>query len=221
MPVITIARQYGAGGETVGQILAARLGAEYVDKQIVSEVARRLQLPDDEIEEHDEAPGSLLSRLLASLGAASLEFAAPLESSAAWEPPYQDPAFDPRRAILAITQEVIREAARSGNAVIVGRGGAYILRSEPESWHVFLRAGEEFRVRTAVSVFDIDQAEARRRLKHTDANRAAYVKQVYGHDWLHPAHYDLVLDTGRLGFDRAAEAVLAAVGAAGAASGRE
>lgn len=210
MPIITVARQYGAGGEAVGQILAARLGAEYVDKQIVAEVARRLEMPDSEIEEHDEAPGSLLNRLLASLGAASFEFAAPPDT-AAWQPPHQDPAFDPRKAVLAITEEVIREAARSGDAVIVGRGGAYILREHPHTWHVFLRASEDFRVRTAMETFDIDEAEARRRVKHTDANRAAYVRQVYGHDWLHPAHYDLVLDTGRLGFERSAEAVLAAV----------
>jgi cytidylate kinase len=211
MPVITIARQYGAGGEAVGQILAARLGAEYVDKQIVAEVARRLEMPDSEIEEHDEAPGSLLSRLLASLGAASLEFAAPADTTA-WQPPYQDPAFDPRKAVLSITQQVIREAARSGNAVIVGRGGAYVLRDQPDAWHVFLRAAEDFRVRTAMETFDIEEGEARRRLKRTDANRAAYVRQLYGHDWLHPSHYDAVLDTGRLGFTRAAEAVVAAVG---------
>ncbi len=211
MPVITIARQYGAGGEAVGQIVAARLGAEYVDKQIVAEVARRLELPDDEIEEHDEAPGSLLSRLLASLGTASIEFTAPPET-AAWKPPYQDPAFDPGKAVLKITQEVVREAARTGNAVIVGRGGAYILRDEPRTWHIFLRARDDFRLRTAMEVFGIDEDEARRRIKQTDANRAAYVRQVYGHDWLHPSHYDLVLDTGRLGFELAAESVLAAVG---------
>jgi cytidylate kinase len=211
VPVITIARQYGAGGEAVGQILAARLGAEYVDKQIVAEVARRLEMADDEIEEHDEAPGSLLSRLLASLGAASIEFTAPPET-VAWKPPYQDPAFDPRRAVLMITQEVVREAARSGNAVIVGRGGAYILRDEPDTWHVFLRAQDDFRVRTARATFGMDEDEARRRIKQTDANRAAYVRQLYGHDWLHPSHYDLVLDTGRLGFERTAEAVLAAIG---------
>jgi len=51
---------------------------------------------------------------------------------------------------------------------------------------------------------------ARRRLKQIDANRAAYIKQVYGHDWRQLGHYDMVLDTGRLGHLRAAEAILAA-----------
>ena len=212
MPVITIARQYGAGGETVGQLLAAKLGAEYVDKQIIDEVSRRLQLPDEEIEEHDEAPGSLLSRLLGALGAASIEFTAPPETAPAWQPPYQDPAFDPRRAVLAITQEVIREAARTGDAVIVGRGAVYVLLDQPDVWNVFLHAHADFRVQTAMTVFGIDEGEARKRLKQTDANRAAYVRQVYGHDWMNLLHYDVVLDTGKLGFERAAEAVIAAIG---------
>jgi len=210
MPVVTIARQFGAGGESVGHTVAQRLHAEFVDKRIVAEVAQRLEMPEQEVERNDESPGTFLNRLLASLGAASVEFTGPPEV-AAWTPPYNDPAFDPRRAILKITQEVIREAARTGNAVIVGRGSAYILADQPGATHVFLRADTEFRLKLASELLDIGQEEARKRMKTTDANRSAYIKQVYGHDWVHPAHYDLVLDTGRLGLDGAAEAILAAV----------
>ncbi len=210
MPVITIAREFSAGGEAVGQILASRLGADYVDKKIVAEVARRLEMPDADVEAQDEAPGTFLGRLLTSLGAASIEFTAPPEV-AVWAPPYKDPAFDPRRAVLAITQEVIREAARTGNAVIVGRGAGYVLRDEPGALHVFLRADPHWRVRVAMETFGISEKEAWRRMKQTDANRAAYIRQVYGHDWAHPSHYDLVLDTERFGFEGAAEVILAAV----------
>ena len=171
MPVITIARQFGAGGEKVGHMVAQRLHAEFVDKRIVAEVARRLEMPENEVERNDESPGSFLNRLLASLGAASVEFTGPPEV-AAWTPPYNDQAFDPRRAILQITQEVIREAARTGNAVIVGRGSAYILREEPGATHVFLRGSEEFRLKLACELLDIGEAEARKRMKTTDANRS-------------------------------------------------
>src|SRR5256885_10978323 len=138
MPVITIARQFGAGGEAVGRIVAQRLHAEFVDKGIVAEVARRLEMPENEVERNDESPGGFLNRLLASLGAASVEFTGPPEV-AAWTPPYNDPAFDPRRAILQITQEVIREAARPGTAGIVGRGAAYSLSAVRACHHALLR----------------------------------------------------------------------------------
>jgi len=211
MPVITIGRQYGAGGETVGQMVAQRLGAELVDRQIFTEVARRLEMPDSEVEEQDERPGGFLHRLLTALGAASVEFSAPPEVSA-WTPPYSDPAFDLRRAALTITQEVIREAARTGNAVIVGRSSAYILREHPGALHVFLRASEEARLETARQLTGGSLEEARRKLRQTDANRSAYIRQLYGHYWLQPSHYDLVLDTGRLGYERAVDTIVAAVG---------
>ena len=211
MPVITIGRQFGAGGATVGHMLAERLKADFLDSRIIDEVARRLQLPKEEVEAEDEHPGSLLARLLVALGSASSEPLIPPEATA-WTPPNAAPTFDTRKAVLHITQHVIEEAARAGNVVIVGRGGAYILRDFPGALHLFLRAGEAVRVKTIMERFKIaSEDEARRRLKQTEENWTSYIKQVYGHDRTHPAHYDMVLDTGRLGYDATVEAVLAAI----------
>ena len=210
MPVITIGRMYGAGGETVGGLVAERLGAELVDSKIFEEVAQRLELPPDEVEKHEEVPGSFMNRVLQALGTASIEFAAPPEATA-WTPPYTDLTPDTRKAVLQITQEVIREAARTGNAVIVGRGAAYILRDEPRALHVFLRGSERDRIAALRQSFGFSEEEARSRIKRVDANRRAYVRQVYNHDWLDASHYHLVLDTGWLGYERSAAAIAAAV----------
>ena len=211
MPVITIGRQFGAGGATVGHMLAMRLKADFLNAQIIDEVARRLELPKEDVEAEDEQPGSLLARLLVALGSASTEPLIPAES-AAWTPPNAAPTFDTRKAVLEITQHVIEEAARGGNVVIVGRGGAYILRSHPDALHIFLRAAEAVRLKAIKARYDIaSDDEARRRLKQTDENWTAYIKQVYGHDRNHPAHYDMVLDTGRLGYEGTIEVVMAAL----------
>ncbi|HEV2140527.1 MAG TPA: cytidylate kinase-like family protein [Candidatus Dormibacteraeota bacterium] len=211
MPVITVGRQFGAGGATVGHMLAERLHADFLDSNIIDEVARRLQLPKEEVEAEDEHPGSLLARLLVALGSASSEPLIPPEATA-WTPPNAAPTFDTRKAVLQITQHVIQEAARGGNVVIVGRGGAYILRDFPGVLHIFLRAAEAVRVQTIMRRFNIAaEDEARRRMKQADENWTAYIKQVYGHDRNHPAHYDMVLDTGRLGYDTTVEAVLVAL----------
>ncbi|MEP6753810.1 MAG: cytidylate kinase-like family protein [Candidatus Dormiibacterota bacterium] len=210
MPVITIGRQFGAGGKTVGEMLAQRLKVDVLESQLIDEVAHRLQLPKEEVEAEDEQPGSLLHRLLMALGSASGEPMIPPET-AAWNPPNVDPVFDTRRAVLEITQHVIQEAARSGNVVIVGRGGAYILRDFEGALHVFLRAAEPVRVKVVMARFGLSEEEARRRLKQADENWTAYIKQVYGHDRNLAAHYDLVLDTGRLGYEGTVEAILAAL----------
>ena len=211
MPVITIGRQFGAGGATVGRMLADRLKADFLDSRIIDEVARRLQLPKEEVEAEDEQPGSLLARLLVALGSASTEPLIPAETTA-WTPPNADPTFDTRKAVLQITQHVIQEAARSGNVVIVGRGGAYLLRDLPGALHVFLRAPDTVRVKAVKDRLHVtSDEEAKRRLKQTEENWTAYIRQVYGHDRTHPAHYDMVLDTGRLGYEATVEAILAAL----------
>lgn len=211
MPVITIGRQFGAGGHTVAEMLAGELHSEVLDSRIIDEAAHRLQLPKEEVEAEDEQPGSILARVLLALGSASSEPLIPPEATA-WTPPNAAPTFDTRKAVLAITQHVIEEAARSGNVVIVGRGGAYILRDFPGALHVFLRASEAVRVKTIMARFKIaSEDEARRRLKQTDENWTSYIKQVYGHDRNLASHYDLVLDTGRLGYDATVDAILAAL----------
>src|SRR5439155_4767611 len=192
-------------------MLADRLKADALDSNIIDEVARRLQLPKEEVEAEDEQPGSLLARLLVALGSASTEPLIPPEATA-WNPPNVAPTFDTRKAVLQITQHVIEEAARSGNVVIVGRGGAYILSSFPGALHVFLRAAEAVRVRAIMARFNLaSEDEARKRMKQTDENWTSYIKQVYGHDRNHPAHYDMVLDTGRLGYEATVDAILSAL----------
>src|ERR1700693_5441072 len=211
MPVITIGRQFGAGGRTVAEMLAGRLKVDVLDSQLINKVAQRLQLPKEEVEAEDEQPGSLLHRLLMALGSASGEPMIPPETTT-WNPPNVDPVFDTRRAVLEITQNVIQEAARTGNVVIVGRGGAYILRDFPGALHVYLRAAEGIRVKAIMARQNLSsEEEARRRVKQTDENWSAYIKQVYGHDRNLAAHYDLVLDTGRLGYEKTVKVILSAL----------
>ena len=211
MPVITIGRQFGAGGTSVGEMLARRLKIDLLESRIIDEVAHRLRLPKEEVEAEDEQPGSLLGRLLVALGSASTEPMIPPEATA-WTPPNSDPTFDTRKAVLQITQNVIQEAAREGNVVIVGRGGGYILRDFPGALHVFLRAATEARVKTVMARFKItSEDEARKRIKSTDENWTSYIKQVYSHDRNLPAHYDMVLDTGTLGYEATVDVIVAAL----------
>jgi cytidylate kinase len=208
MPVITIAREFGAGGETVGHMLAERLDIEYLDGKIVDEVARRLKVPTDVVESYDEKTGSVLDRLLRQL--ATVDFSTP-QDVAAWTPPHGELAWDPMKSVLAMTQEIIRRQAATGNGVIVGRGAAFILLDQPDVLRVFLRAPFDYRVTAIADFRKINEEAARKFLKERDANSAAYIRQVYGHDWHGANHYDLVIDAARLGHMRATEVILAAL----------
>jgi cytidylate kinase len=202
MPVVTISRQFGAGGSSVAGIVAAELHAEVVDKKLIEEVARRLQISPNEVAAEDERPRPLLERLVRSFS--TLE----PTMGAGWSPPYPDPLFDPRNAIIELTEEVIHEVADGGNVVIVGRGAGFCLRERPNVFRVFLRAPEAVRVKTLMERFGLTEADARRKMHETDANRAAYTHQLYKKDWCDPDEYDLIVNTGRLGYQATAEVIL-------------
>ena len=202
MPVVTISRQFGAGGSSVAGIVAAELHAEVVDKFLIEEVARRLEITAGEVEAEDERPRPLLERLVRSFS--TLEPA----MGAGWSPPYPDPLFDPRKAIVELTEQVIRDVAAGGNVVIVGRGSGFCLRNRPEVFRVFLRAPEAFRIRTLTGRLGLGEAEVRRKMHETDANRAAYIHQLYKKDWCDPDEYDLIVNTGRLGYQGTAKVIL-------------
>jgi hypothetical protein len=169
-------------------------------------VARRLSLTTDEVIAEEERPKSVVDRLIRTFAWISEAY------SPGWSPPYGDPIPDPQRAVRLLTEEVIHESARRGNAIIVGRGGAFLLADWPGVLHVFLRSAEPVRTREVMARLAVTEEDARRRLHQTDTDRAAYARQEYATDWRDPRHYDLVLDTGRLGYQRAAEAILAALG---------
>jgi cytidylate kinase len=201
LPVVTIAHERGAGGAEVGSLLADRLGADLVDSSLIDEVARRLQLPRGEVEGQDERPRTIAERLL--LGLALADGPTGLDASLR-----EGVASDPHDAIVALTAQVIREAAQSGSAVIVGRGACFVLRDLPDAIHVFLCAPFEVRLCRLAARCEVDAATIRRQLLADDARRRAYVREVHGRDWRDPQNYDLTIDTGRVDFEEATELIL-------------
>jgi cytidylate kinase len=205
MPIVTISRQFGAGGSSVAGLVASELGAEVVDKKLIEEVARRLSIRPSDVEAEDERPRTLLERLVRSFSVLEPGF------GMGWAPPYPDPLYDSRKEIIHLTENVIREVAEGGNVVIVGRGAGFVLRDRPGVFRAFLRAPDDARVKTLVTRDGFTEAAARRKMHETDSNRAAYIKQLYGRDWCDVDEYDLILNTGRIGYETAAQMILCGV----------
>ena len=206
MAIVTISRQFGAGGSSVATAVAAALGVEVVDKFLLVEVARRLGGPVSAVEAKSEHAGSFLDTLARSLG--SLEPAL----GAGWMPPFPDPLYDPRQEVIDLTTRVIIEIAAGDNAVIVGRGASFVLRDRPKLLRVFLWAPRPVRLAVLAARYGWETSEAEHRLRQTDSNRAAYIRQLYHADWQDPENYDLVLNTARLGYPKCAELILSAIG---------
>lgn len=209
MPIVTIARTFGAGGSQIGRILAERMGAEFVDRKIVAEVAHRSGISEAEASGYDEQVRSVWQRVAAALTAGRTELAIPL-------PPTDelDPGLGVEERLARLTRAVIEEDASRGNAVIVGRGGAFILRDHPNTLHVQIQAPLETRVRNLMAQAEElpvgtrpDPVSLRQLCATVDAQRADYVRRLFGVNWLDPAHYDLILDAQTFSFEAAADLI--------------
>jgi cytidylate kinase len=212
VPVITISRQFGAAGVPIARRLAEKFGAEFLDRAIVAQVAVRSGIPESELELYDERLPSFWQRVAAALAAGSPEVAMPVEPY-----PGQMSHLSTHDRLVAITRTIIEEAADRGNAVIVGRGGAFILRGKPGVVHVQLHASLDARVRYLISrVEDVpddtrpDERSLRDLCRSIDAARADYIRRLFNADWLDLRYYDLSIDSGTLGVDRAFELIATA-----------
>lgn len=211
MPVITISRQFGAAGVPVGRQLAERFGAEFLDRGIVGAVAVRMGVPESELESYDERVPSVWQRIVSALAAGSPDVTMPAL------PPEELGALSINDQLIRITRSVIEEAAARGNAVILGRGGAFVLGRRPDVLHVHLHAALDVRVHYLSTSLDeappdvrFDEPSLRRLCAEIDATRADYIRRLYGADWLDATNYDLSIDSGRLGIGATVELIEAA-----------
>jgi CMP/dCMP kinase len=194
-------------------MLAERLDLEFLDRAIVAQVAVKSGIPESELEMYDERLPTFWQRVAAALTTSSPEVAMPSGEYAE-----QLSHLTNHDRLVAITRGVIEEAAERGNVVIVGRGAAFVLGRQPGTMHVQLHASLEARIRYLVSrVEEIpgeeipDEKALRGLCASVDATRANYIRSLFNVDWLDARHYDLSIDTGRLGVDKAAEVIEAAL----------
>ena len=169
MPVITLSRQMGSGGTDIANDVAAKLGLQYVDRQIIFQAAKQAGAPEAALAEVDEF-GILPPMLKAG----------------------------ERKTFVTTVESVIRDFAQRGNVIIVGRGGQVILNELPNTLHLQIVAPMDMRVEWVAKAEKIDRETALNRLLASDKARALYLKRYYHVDWLDSRLYDLVINTGKI-----------------------
>jgi cytidylate kinase len=199
--LITLSAPYGAGGSQVGPAVARRLGVPFVDRAIPTGVAERLSVPLDDAVERDESVGGPLTRMSVWLGQVGQAFGAPEAL-----PVHAVEETDYRRA----TEEVLREHARGDGAVILGRGGAIVLRDEPGALHVRLDGPEDARIHQGMAVEGVDRQTAERHIAETDKARRAYLQHFYRCDPREASLYHLVIDSTAIDLDACTEMIVTA-----------
>jgi cytidylate kinase len=199
-PLITVTRQYGAGGSQVAELVARQLAWTVIDNEFVDEVARRAGLSAAEVAQREERAPGLLERLARTLAAASPELF--ITESAV-----SDVERD-EKTIVRMSERIIHEAAAIGRVVLVGRGAQAILALHPDALHIYLVASRPWRMKLAVDRLGVDPAKVEKELDETDRRRDQYTRTYYNRTRADATNYDLVVNTERLGLEGAAELVV-------------
>jgi cytidylate kinase len=199
--LVTVSREFGAGGSELAAALGAALGWPVLDHDIAHRVADRLALEDATVERLDEHPPTWLARITSALLIAPPEAPIGIDVGKILSPD----------AVAHTVDRIIVESAGEAPLVIVGHAGQLMFRARPGTMHVRLVAPRESRIERLRARFGWDAAHAAAELERTDRDRVAYVQRYYHHDVRDPLLYDLVINTGRVGITEAVALVVARV----------
>lgn len=192
--IITISREFGSGGRTIGREVAERLGIPCYDRELVAKIARESGLAEEFIKENGEyaesANAFLFSwALAAGAGGGSL------------------PVSD---RLYVIQHNLIRELAEKGPCVIVGRCADYILRERTDCMNIFLHADMQFRIDRILRQYGETPEKPEKFLMDRDAKRKTYYKHYTGRQWGVARNYHLTLNTAFLGIESSVAMILEA-----------
>ena len=197
--VITIARQYGSGGRTIGEMLADRLGIHFYDKELM-----KLASEDSGINERlfntadEKVKQSVFSKMFKTEKAYTGEVISP-----------ESGGFISDDNLFNYQAKVVKELAERENCVIVGRCADYVLKDYDHVLSVFIHGPKDFCMQEAAKKINLTGKELERFIAKTDKERADYYKYYTGREWTDARNYDLCLDSSKLGFERCVDEIIA------------
>ena len=197
MAVVTISRQFGAGGITLGKAVAERLGFPFLDNELIQMVARKARVSTNWVASIEKEAGGRLLKFVSGLVSRSLV----------------DRVLDEQRGYIDeeiyvdLLQQILRQVAEEGDAVILGRGGQYILRDNPNAVHILLVGAKPDRVRFMEEHYEMTPARAQKTVNLEDKRRASLYRKFGQEDYDDPRLYHLVLNMSQLHMDVACQMV--------------
>lgn len=199
MAVITISRQFGAGGMTLGEILAKRLGYRYVNQAIIKEVAKKAKVSSGQVRAFEKEGATKLMKMLDKF--VSRDFIDRLVSD---KYGYVD-----EKSYVDVVQAIVKGLYKEGNVIIIGRGSQYILKGCKDAWHILLVEELKGRIRFMTERYGLTEEEAEKAIRRADLIRTRFLScfaDKASHD--DPQSYDLVINMNRLSLEKAEELVI-------------
>jgi len=197
MAVITISRQFGAGGITLGKMVAKKFGYTFADTEIIKMVAEMANVSTHFVNTVEKEAGGKFSKFI------SKTVSKPLVGRILKD----ERGYIDEEIYLDYLVLIIAQMGDDGDVVILGRGSQYILNDHPDAYHILLIDTFENRVRFMQKNYDLSQGRATQVVKNEDKRRMNLYRKLSKSDYDNPELYHLVLNMGRVNHDKAIELI--------------
>ena len=191
--IITISREFGSGGRTIGRAVAEKLGIPFYDKELVDQIALESGFAPQFVEENGEhAPGkSFFSYAFAHQGVPGIMN-----------------GLSTADFLWNIQCNVILQLAEKGPCVIVGRNADYILKDRTDCLHAFIHADKDFRAERIVRLYGESEKKPEARLQEKDKRRKVNYQHYTGRTWGLSQNYDISLCSSTIGIEQCADIIV-------------
>ncbi len=197
MSVITISRQYGAGGKTVGEKIAQQLNYTFFDNELIQMVAEKAKVSENTVESFEKEKYGTFQEFISNLMPKRLvDFIRYRGNESIEEEIYVD-----------LLQEIIRKIADEGNAVIIGRASQYILSDYENVYNVLVVAERNDRVKFMEKNYNLTPFQADQAVTWDDRRRANLYRKFGKTDYEQPYHYHSILNMSKIDVDTAVELI--------------
>jgi len=197
MAVVTISRQFGAGGRSLGEKLCERFGFHLVDEHVIDELARKAKVKGDWLTAMEKEASSTILGLISEIYSRGIFYKGPAAPGEGFE----------RKKYITFLTRIMTSMVDEGGYVLLGRGAQLVLKDHPKVFHVLLVADYEDRVKFMVERYSLPRPEAEKIIKEKERQRAAVAANIFGANIDDPGLYHIVLNTSRLPFDWAVDEV--------------
>ncbi len=198
MGVVTISRQFGAAGRTLGKMVAQKMGYEFFDEMLIQKIAEDANVTQASVESFEKHErGTSLGKVFSTV-----------VSSGFLERLLDEKGYLDQKVYVQSLTKVMNELADQGNKVLLGRGGQFILKDRDDVHHVLLIATFESRVQFMCDNYMMPLKDAVNLVNREEKRRANFYKDLGKEDYEDPRLYDVVINLTRAGLGRAVRMVV-------------
>ena len=186
--VITINRELGSGGRTVGRLLAEKLGVPFYDKAVIKALQEKYHLTTAEIERMKGRKHSWwadVERILKIDGGMSMNYYLPSKTDA--------PDLITTDEMFKTETLILQDLAAEKSCIVAGRSGFHVFRDHPNHLSILIQASMAFRMKRVARKQNITEDEARKIIEQVDKMRENYVKKYTGTSRYDTRNYQLVI----------------------------